>query len=51
MAGSAVVGAVLLGLIEGMGLMMNRYAAEAFRPQDPRNEVPQDPAALGQNMR
>ncbi len=47
MAGSALVGAVLLGLIEGLGIMMNRYTAEQYRPVDPRN-MPQDPSQLGQ---
>ena len=46
MVGSAVVGAVLLGLIEGMGIMLNRFMSEQFRPVDPRN-VPQDPSQLG----
>ena len=45
MVGSAVVGAVLLGLIEGIGIMINKYAAEQFRPMDPR-EAPQDPSQL-----
>lgn len=45
MVGSAVVGAVLLGLIEGVGLLINRYAGAAFRPVDPR-EAPQDPQQL-----
>jgi hypothetical protein len=49
MAGSAMVGAVLLGLIEGLGIMMNRYMAEGYRPVDPRS-VPQDPAELGQSQ-
>ena len=46
MLGSAIVGAVLLGLIEGMGIMLNRYMSEQFRPVDPRN-APQDPSQLG----
>ena len=46
MAGSALVGAVLLGLIEGVGIMLNRMMAESYRPMDPR-DVPQDPSALG----
>jgi len=46
MVGSAVVGAVLLGLIEGMGIMLNRFMSEQFRPVDPRN-APQDPSVLG----
>ncbi len=47
MVGSAVVGAVLLGLIEGLGIMMNRMASESFRPVDPR-QAPQDPQQLDQ---
>ena len=47
MVGSAVVGGVLLGLIEGLSYMMNRYMGEAFRPVDPR-EMPEDPAGLGE---
>jgi len=46
MAGSAVVGGVLLGMIEGLGILMNKWSAEQFRPQDPRN-APQDPSLLG----
>jgi import inner membrane translocase subunit TIM17 len=46
MLGSAIVGGVLLALIEGVGIMMNRMASEQYRPQDPR-DAPQDPAALG----
>ena len=46
MAGSALVGGVLLALIEGLGILMNRWQAESFRPVDPRN-VPQDPSQLG----
>lgn len=49
MAGSALVGGVLLALIEGMGLMMNRMASESFRPVDPRSVPPQDPSQLGPN--
>lgn len=48
MVGNAVVGAVLLGMIEGIGIMFNRFGAESFRPVDPR-EAPQDPQALGPN--
>lgn len=32
MAGSAIVGGVLLALIEGMGIMFNRFTAEQFKP-------------------
>jgi import inner membrane translocase subunit TIM17 len=37
MAGSAVVGGVLLGLIEGMGILLNHIGSSQFRPVDPRN--------------
>ena len=47
MVGSAVIGGVLLGLIEGMGIMMNKFASEQFRPIDPR-EAPPDPSQLGE---
>ena len=46
MLGSAIVGGVLLGLIEGMGILLNRMMSEQFRPVDPRN-APQDPYQLG----
>jgi len=50
MAGSAVVGGVLLGLIEGMGILMNSFMNSQFRNPDPRmqQEMPDDPASLGQ---
>ena len=48
MAGSALVGGVLLGLIEGMGILMNNFMGQAYRPQDPRMEM-QDPSALGES--
>merc|ERR1712241_1387841 len=38
MVGSAVVGGMLLGLIEGMGLLMNNFMSQQFRPVDPREE-------------
>ena len=48
MVGSAVVGGVLLALIEGVGIMMNKMASEQFRNVDPTQQMaPQDPAALG----
>jgi len=47
MLGSAVVGGVLLGMIEGMGIMLNHFGSSQFRPADPR-DAPEDPAALGQ---
>ena len=49
MVGSAVVGGVLLALIEGMGILMNSFASQQFRPMDPR-EAPQDPGDLGQQQ-
>ena len=47
MLGSAAIGGILLGLIEGMGIMLNKFAAEQFRPIDPR-DAPQDPSQLGE---
>jgi len=44
MIGSAVVGAVLLGMIEGVGIMMSRLSAEQFRA--PTGPGFGDPAAL-----
>jgi len=49
MLGSAVVGGVLLGLIEGLGIMMNHLGSTQFRPVDPRM-VPEDPAGLEQTQ-
>ena len=45
MAGSALVGGVLLGLIEGMGILMSNFAGQQYRPQDPRVEM-QDPGVM-----
>ncbi|XP_037728089.1 mitochondrial import inner membrane translocase subunit Tim17-A [Drosophila subpulchrella] len=44
MAGSAIIGGVLLALIEGVGILFTRISAEQFR-----NPVPpaDDPSALG----
>merc|ERR1712080_424710 len=55
MVGSAVVGGMLLGMIEGMGLLMNNFMSQQFRRVDPREEqqdmqMPEDPAALGQQQ-
>merc|ERR1712142_1040277 len=41
---SAVVGGVLLGLIEGVGIMITRMTADQFKPQMP--EMPPDPSQL-----
>ena len=47
MATSALVGGILLGMIEGLGIMMNKWQSESFRPVDPRMQAPQDPSLLG----
>ena len=54
-AGSALVGGMLLGLIEGMGLLMNNFMSRQYRPVDPRGEqqamqMPEDSASLGQQQ-
>ena len=43
MVGSAIIGGVLLALIEGMGILFMRYTSEQFRPQNPL----EDPSQLG----
>ncbi|CAH1782605.1 unnamed protein product [Owenia fusiformis] len=45
MAGSALIGGVLLALIEGIGIMFTRFSAEQFKPVDP-TQMPQDPQQL-----
>ena len=49
MVGSAVVGGILLGLIEGMGILMSNFASQAYRPMDPRM-APEDPGVLGEQQ-
>lgn len=44
MAGSAIIGGVLLALIEGVGILFTRLSAEQFRNPLPPSE---DPSALG----
>lgn len=44
MAGSAIIGGVLLALIEGIGIMFSRLTAEQFKPQQP---ILEDPSILG----
>ena len=34
---SGIMGGFLLGLIEGMGVLMNHMASTAYRPVDPQN--------------
>ncbi|CAG0900265.1 unnamed protein product [Cyprideis torosa] len=43
-AGSAVIGGILLALIEGVGILLTKYSAETFRPPSPHME---DPSQLG----
>lgn len=43
MVGSAIIGGVLLALIEGMGILFMRYTSEQFKPQNPL----EDPTQLG----
>jgi len=43
MVGSAVIGGVLLGLIEGIGILFTRISADQFKNPSP----PEDPTALG----
>jgi import inner membrane translocase subunit TIM17 len=44
MAGSAVIGGVLLALIEGVGILFTRISAEQFKPPNP---ILEDPSQLG----
>lgn len=44
MAGSAVIGGVLLALIEGVGILFTRLSAEQFKNPAPPTE---DPSVLG----
>lgn len=44
MAGSALIGGVLLALIEGVGILFTRLSADQFKNPLPPTE---DPAALG----
>ncbi|CAG0914776.1 unnamed protein product [Notodromas monacha] len=41
MAGSAIIGGVLLALIEGIGIMFTRMSAEQFKPMNPQMEEAQ----------
>nr|QBH73034.1 mitochondrial import inner membrane translocase subunit tim17 [Thermobia domestica] len=43
MAGSAVIGGILLALIEGVGILFTRLSAEQFKPMNPQ----EDPSQLG----
>lgn len=46
MAGSAIIGGVLLALIEGVGILFTRLSADQFKNPSPQ-ELPQDPSVLG----
>jgi len=39
MAGSALIGGVLLAMIEGVGIMFSRLAADQFRPLSPEEQL------------
>ncbi|XP_012276701.1 mitochondrial import inner membrane translocase subunit Tim17-B [Orussus abietinus] len=43
MAGSAIIGGILLSLIEGMGILLTRLSAEQFKPPS----LMDDPSQLG----
>ena len=43
---SGIMGGFLLGLIEGVGVLMNHMASTQYRPIDPQNP-PQDPNVFG----
>uniref|UniRef100_T1J862 Mitochondrial import inner membrane translocase subunit TIM17 n=1 Tax=Strigamia maritima TaxID=126957 RepID=T1J862_STRMM len=40
MVGSAVIGGVLLALIEGIGILFTRFSAEQFKPINPQMDDP-----------
>jgi len=48
MVGSAVIGGVLLALIEGVGILFTRISAEQFKPVSPTLEDPNQMNPLGQ---
>lgn len=48
MAGSAIIGGVLLALIEGVGILFTRLSSEQFRNPLPPTE---DPSVLGETSK
>jgi len=46
MVGSALVGGVLLALIEGVGIMITKFSAEQFREANEQMLPPADPSQL-----
>jgi import inner membrane translocase subunit TIM17 len=52
MLGSALIGGVLLAMIEGVGIMFTRFTSEQFRPLTPEEQMQmmqQDPNYMGMN--
>jgi mitochondrial import inner membrane translocase subunit TIM17 len=47
MTGSAIIGGVLLALIEGVGILFTRLSADQFKNPSPLDQVPSDPSVLG----
>lgn len=47
MAGSAVIGGVLLALIEGVGILFTRLSAEQFKPMNPQEDPSQFAPGIG----
>lgn len=49
MAGSAIIGGVLLALIEGVGILFTRLSADQFKNPNPldQQQPPSDPSVLG----
>lgn len=51
MTGSAIIGGVLLALIEGVGILFTRLSADQFRNPSPLDQMnqqpPSDPSVLG----
>jgi len=44
--GAAVVGGILLAMIEGAGVLITHFTASSFKPLGP-DDVPEDPSVLG----
>ena len=50
MAGSAVIGGLILAMIEGMGIMFTRMTADQFRPMPPPEDPSPPPPPFGQQQ-
>jgi|ERR1712004_384107 len=46
MTGSAIIGGVLLALIEGVGILITRFSADQFKQANYQNQPPDDPSQL-----